>query len=154
MKEHRYGRIVNMSSLAGLLGLVGQVHYATVKAGLVGFTYGVAKELAQFGITVNAIQPGLIRSNLTGPVLAMLGDSLADETPIPRIGEPSDVAGAVAFLASPDSGFITGTVVKVAGAYELTSGLDRFMHGVINASHVAPAGTGSSEGATRAAAAE
>lgn len=141
MKDHRYGRIVNVSSLAALLGLTGQVHYATVKAGLVGFTYGVAKELAQFGITVNAVQPGLIRSNLTGPVLAILGDSLADETPISRIGEPSDVAGAVAFLVSPDSGFITGTVVKVTGAYELASGLDRFMHGAIGASHVTPAAT-------------
>ncbi len=131
MQKFKYGRIINLSSLASPVGLTGNCHYAAVKGGVISFTYALAKELAPYGITINAVQPGLIRSAITAPFLAAGEQSLAKETPVGRIGEPEDVANAVAYLASPGSGFVTGTDFRIDGGYMLNCGLDQLMQGAM-----------------------
>ena len=109
------GAIINISSISGKVGMIGQANYSAAKAGLVGFTKAVAKELAPHNIRVNAIQPGLIRTAMTEALRADIWESKLAEVPLRRAGEPEDVGNAVVFLASELSSYITGVVLEVAG---------------------------------------
>lgn len=115
MLRQRSGRIVNMSSVVGQAGNVGQANYAAAKAGLIGFTKSLAKEVGSRGITVNAIAPGFIATRLTAGLSDETKAMLLERTPLNRFGTPEDVAGAVAFLIGPDASFITGHTLTVDG---------------------------------------
>ncbi len=115
MMKKRWGRIINVSSVVGLIGNKGQANYAASKAGLLGLTKSIARELASRGITVNAVAPGFIETDMTGALTAEQRDLLAKQIPLERLGKPEDVAAAVLFLASDQSAYITGQVLVVDG---------------------------------------
>ena len=115
MREQRRGAIINMSSISGKVGLIGQTNYSAAKAGIVGLTKAAAKELAHLGVRVNAIQPGLIRSAMTEAMPQRIWDAKLAEVPMGRVGEPSEVATVALFLASDLSSYMTGTVLEVTG---------------------------------------
>jgi len=115
MREQGRGAIVNMSSISGKVGLVGQTNYSAAKAGVVGMTKAAAKELAHLGVRVNAIAPGLIRSAMTEAMPQRIWDAKLAEVPMGRAGEPSEVATAALFLASDLSSYMTGTGLEVTG---------------------------------------
>jgi 3-oxoacyl-[acyl-carrier protein] reductase len=115
MRENKRGAIVNMSSLSGKVGLVGQTNYSAAKAGIVGMTKAAAKELAHLGVRVNAIAPGLIRSAMTEAMPQRIWDEKVAEVPMGRAGEPAEVANVALFLASDLSSYMTGTVLEVTG---------------------------------------
>ena len=115
MREQGRGAIVNMSSISGKVGLVGQTNYSAAKAGIVGLTKAAAKELAHLGVRVNAIQPGLIRSAMTEAMPQRIWDAKLAEVPMGRAGDPSEVATVALFLASDLSSYMTGTVLEVTG---------------------------------------
>jgi 3-oxoacyl-[acyl-carrier protein] reductase len=115
MRENKSGAIINMSSLSGKVGLVGQTNYSAAKAGIVGMTKAAAKELAHLGVRVNAIAPGLIRSAMTEAMPQRIWDQKVAEVPMQRAGEPAEVAGVALFLASDLSSYMTGTVMEVTG---------------------------------------
>ncbi len=119
MRENKSGAIVNMSSISGKVGMVGQTNYSAAKAGIVGMTKAAAKELAYLGVRVNAIQPGLIRSAMTEAMPQRIWDSKVAEVPLGRAGEPDEVANVALFLASNLSSYMTGTVMEVTGGRHL-----------------------------------
>lgn len=115
MRENKHGAIVNISSISGKVGNFGQANYSSAKAGLVGLTKVAAKELAKYGVRVNAIQPGLIRTAMTEVLAPDIWQSKLAEIPMGRAGEPDEVAKAALFLASDQSSYMTGTVLEVTG---------------------------------------
>jgi 3-oxoacyl-[acyl-carrier protein] reductase len=115
MREQQRGSIINMSSISGKVGNMGQTNYSAAKAGIVGLTKAAAKELAHLGVRVNAIQPGLIRTAMTEAMRQEIFDQKAAEIPLGRAGEPADVASVALFLASDLSSYMTGTVLEVSG---------------------------------------
>ena len=115
MLKQKYGRIVNVSSLAGVAGNAGQANYSASKAGLIGLTKSMAKEVGSRNITVNAVAPGFIETELIGGLPAELLERARQAAAIPRIGTPADVAPAIVFLASPAAGYITGQVLGIDG---------------------------------------
>lgn len=119
MREQGSGAIINMSSISGKVGLIGQTNYSAAKAGIVGLTKAAAKELAHLGVRVNAIQPGLIRSAMTEAMPQRIWDAKLAEVPMGRAGEPREVATVALFLASDLSSYMTGTVLEVTGGRHL-----------------------------------
>lgn len=115
MMKNRFGRIINISSVVGEMGNPGQTVYAATKAGLIGMTKSLAKELASRNILVNAITPGYIETDMTKDILEKGGDAILEHIPLKRTGKPEDIAAAVAFLASSDADYITGQVLSVNG---------------------------------------
>jgi len=115
MSKQRYGRIINISSVVAFMGNIGQVNYVASKAGIIGFTKTVAREYASRGITVNAIAPGFIQTAMTEALSEQIKEAMLKEIPVGKFGLPEDIANAVRFLASRDSGYITGQVIHVNG---------------------------------------
>ncbi|MEU4429333.1 3-oxoacyl-ACP reductase FabG [Nocardia rhamnosiphila] len=115
MRAHGSGAIVNISSLSGKVGLVGQTNYSAAKAGIVGLTKAAAKEVAFKNVRVNAVQPGLIRTPMTEAMPERIWEQKMAEIPLGRAGEPGEVASVVLFLASDLAGYMTGTVLEVTG---------------------------------------
>jgi 3-oxoacyl-[acyl-carrier protein] reductase len=111
------GRIVNIASVAGLVGFHGQANYAAAKAGVIGMTRVLAKELSRRGITVNAVAPGVVRTAMLGEIKPDVMAEYLKQIPLRRLGEPDDIANAVLFLASEESGYITGQVLPVTGGW-------------------------------------
>ncbi|MGX7731393.1 3-oxoacyl-ACP reductase FabG [Rhodococcus sp. 2H158] len=115
MRDSKRGAIVNISSLSGKVGMIGQTNYSAAKAGIVGLTKAAAKEMAHHGVRVNAIQPGLIRSAMTEAMPQKAWDQKMSEIPMGRPGEVSEIASVALFLASDMSSYMTGTVLEVTG---------------------------------------
>jgi len=115
MMKQRGGRIVNMSSVVGLKGNISQANYAAAKAGIIGFTKSAARELASRGVTVNAVAPGFINTDMTAALSEKIKEVMLQEIPAGRMGTPEDVANAVAFLVSDEAAYITGQVLSVDG---------------------------------------
>jgi 3-oxoacyl-[acyl-carrier protein] reductase len=115
MMKKRYGRIINISSIVGVSGNPGQANYAAAKSGIIGLTKAVAQELASRNITVNAVAPGYIDTEMTDRLGDKAKAAMLDQIPMGRIGTPEEVAGVVAFLASPAANYITGQVINVSG---------------------------------------
>ena len=119
MRQRGSGAIINMSSISGKVGFIGQTNYSAAKAGIVGLTKAAAKELAHVGVRVNAIAPGLIRSAMTEAMPQRIWDSKVAEVPMGRAGEPEEVAKVALFLASDLSSYMTGTVLEITGGRHL-----------------------------------
>jgi 3-oxoacyl-[acyl-carrier protein] reductase len=119
MMKQRWGRIVNMSSVVGLTGNPGQANYVASKAGVIGLTKAVAKELASRHITVNAVAPGFIETAMTSGLSEKVREALQAQIPLGRLGSPEDVAHAVAFLCSEEAGYVTGQVLSVDGGMRM-----------------------------------
>jgi 3-oxoacyl-[acyl-carrier protein] reductase len=115
MMKQRAGRIVNVSSIAGVAGNAGQANYAAAKAGLIGFTRTVAREMASRNITCNAVAPGFVPTDLTNALLKQMEETILKQIPLGRFGTVDDVASAIAFLASDEASYITGQVLVVDG---------------------------------------
>ena len=113
--KQRAGKIVNISSVSGILGNAGQANYSASKAGIIGLTKAVARELASRGINVNAVAPGFVETDMTDALPDSVKEGLCAQIPLGRTGEPEDIAKAVAFLASPAADYITGQVLSVDG---------------------------------------
>lgn len=115
MMRQRFGRIINISSVVGVIGNPGQANYVAAKAGVIGLTKSVAKEVASRGITVNAIAPGFIETDMTAALGEDVRGQLMERIPLGRLGDPADIAGAVKFLASDEAAYITGHTIHVDG---------------------------------------
>ena len=119
MISQKWGRVINIGSMWGKCGASCEVHYSTSKAGLRGMTMALAKELGPSGITVNCVEPGVIETDMNADLDEQTITQLCDETPMSRIGKPSDVAALVGFLASDEASFITGQTIGVDGGYAI-----------------------------------
>lgn len=119
MLKARWGRIINISSVVAVTGNAGQVNYATAKAGLLGFTKSLALELASRDITVNAVAPGFIDTDMTRSLTEAQSSAIVSKIPLNRLGQPEDIAAAVSFLVSPQAGYITGQTLHVNGGLYL-----------------------------------
>jgi 3-oxoacyl-[acyl-carrier protein] reductase len=120
MKERRYGRIVNLSSIYGKTGGKGEIAYATAKAGLIGFTKSVAKEVGKYNIAVNAVLPGLTATPAIETMMAeKFKEQILAQTPLGRMARPEEIAQAVVFLASDEASYITGACLEVSGGWEM-----------------------------------
>lgn len=115
MIEHNFGRIINTSSIVGLYGNYGQANYAASKAGVIAFTQTLARELGKHNITVNAVAPGFIATDMIQTIPAKVIEMMKEKVPLKKLGTPEDVANVYAFLASPEAQFISGTVISVDG---------------------------------------
>ena len=115
MVKNRYGRIISIASIVGLMGNVGQANYAASKAGIIGFTKSIAREYANRGVTANAIAPGFIETDMTKKLPEDVTNALLGQIPMGKLGRPEDVANAVRFLASDEAEYITGQVINVNG---------------------------------------
>ena len=115
MMKQRYGRIVNMSSIVGIAGEAGQVNYSASKAGLIGITKSLAKEVASRNITVNAVAPGFVETEMTAAIPEKIREGMLAQIPLKRPAQPKDIAGVIAFLVSEDADYITGQVINVSG---------------------------------------
>jgi NAD(P)-dependent dehydrogenase (short-subunit alcohol dehydrogenase family) len=118
MRSRKWGRIINVSSIYGLIGGKGEVAYSTAKAGLIGFTKSIAREAGADGVTVNVVLPGLTRTPTIETFMAQkFKDAIIQETPLGRMGEPEEVARVIAFLASDDASFITAAAIPISGGW-------------------------------------
>ena len=115
MMKARFGRVVNVSSVAGVAGNAGQANYASAKAGLIGFTKTVAREMASRNITCNAVAPGFVPTDLTNALLGQMEETIKKQIPLGRFGTVEDVANAIAFLVSEEASYITGQVLQIDG---------------------------------------
>ena len=115
MLRQRYGRIINITSISGIAGNPGQANYSASKAGVIGFTKTIAKELAARNITVNAVAPGFISTDMTSVLPEKMRDEVKQRVPVRRLGEPEDIADLVAYLASPSASYLTGQIIAVDG---------------------------------------
>ena len=115
MLRQRKGRIINISSVSGLTGNAGQSNYSASKAGLIGLTKSLARELASRNITVNAVAPGFIVTDMTNELPDDVKKKVTENIPLARFGQPDDIAAAVLYLAGPDAGYVTGQVLTVDG---------------------------------------
>jgi 3-oxoacyl-[acyl-carrier protein] reductase len=117
MREQGWGRVVNVASVVGKTGVPGTSYYAAAKGGLISLTKAVASEVARFGITVNAVAPGYVDTDMTRGFDGAVRDNILARIPAGRLGRPEEIAAAIAFLASPDASYITGAVLDVNGGY-------------------------------------
>lgn len=115
MLKQRFGKIINMTSVVGIAGNAGQVNYAASKAGVIGLTKSLAKELGSRGITVNAVAPGFINTDMTASLSEKVKEEASKNIPLKRLGDPEDVANLVGFLASDAANYITGQIINVDG---------------------------------------
>ncbi|MEO6808421.1 MAG: 3-oxoacyl-[acyl-carrier-protein] reductase [Isosphaeraceae bacterium] len=115
MIRQRYGRIVNITSISGLMGNPGQANYSASKAGVIGFTKTIARELAKRNITVNAVAPGFIMTDMTNVLPEKLKAEVKERVPVNRLGQPEDIADLVCYLSGPGAGYLTGQVIAVDG---------------------------------------
>ncbi len=119
LKESDQGRVINISSVVGVTGNMGQVNYAASKAGIIGFTKALAREMVRYNVTVNAVAPGFIGTDMVQNIPEVVQEKILKTIPMGRFGEPEEIAEVVAFLASRRASYITGTVINVNGGYHI-----------------------------------